>query len=83
MRISLVFLVHVKGWQGTLHPSMNQRIAVITALTNVDAPRRMACRVMMSKNTSTQWSQNPEVEVKRRWWLRGFKTGRMTGAVMR
>jgi len=43
---------------------MNAPIAAIRSLTLPKLPRRMACRVMIEKNTSTRFSHDPEVGVK-------------------
>jgi hypothetical protein len=39
-------------------------MAAIRSLTLLWLPRRMACRVMIEKKTSTRFSQEPEVGVK-------------------
>jgi hypothetical protein len=43
---------------------MNRPMAAIRSLTLLWLPRRMACRVMIEKKTSTRFSQEPEVGVK-------------------
>ena len=43
---------------------MNARIAALSWVTLSNDPRRMACRVMIPKNTSTRFSHEPEVGVK-------------------
>ncbi len=43
---------------------MNARIAATSCLTLSKDPRRIAWRVMIQKNTSTRFSQDPEVGVK-------------------
>jgi hypothetical protein len=42
---------------------MKRLIAVTSSLTLAKVPRRIACLVMIPKNTSTRFSQEPEVEV--------------------
>ena len=54
----------MNGWQRSFQPSMKARIAVTSSLTLSKDPRRMAWRVMIPKNTSTRFSQDPEVGVK-------------------
>ena len=39
-------------------------MAVMRSGTEVKLPRRMACRVMMLKKTSTRFSHDPDVGVK-------------------
>ena len=43
---------------------MNARIALMSAPTLSNDPRRMAWRVMIPKKTSTRFSHDPEVGVK-------------------
>lgn len=43
---------------------MNAVMAVMSSLTLLKKPRRMAWRVMIETNTSTMLSQDPEVGVK-------------------
>jgi hypothetical protein len=62
-------LVQVKGWQRSFHPSMKASMAAIRSLTEVKLPRRMACRVMIEKKTSTRFSHDPDVGVKCRMIL--------------
>ena len=61
----------MKGWQRSFQPVMKARIAPTSWGTLSKLPRRMACRVMIPKNTSTRFSQEPLVGVK---WsvIRGF-----------
>ena len=54
----------MNGWQRSFQPSMKRLIAVVSSLTLVKVPRRIACRVMIPKNTSTRFSQDPDVGVK-------------------
>jgi hypothetical protein len=54
--ISSAVLVQVKGWQRSFHPSMKSSMAAMRSLTEVKLPRRMACRVMIEKKTSTRFS---------------------------
>ena len=44
---------------------MKARIALMSSLTLSNDPRRMAWRVMIAKQTSARFSQDPEVGVKR------------------
>ncbi len=39
-------------------------MAAMRSLTEVNVPRRIACRVMIPKKISTMFSQDPEVGVK-------------------
>ena len=39
-------------------------MAAMRSLTEVKLPRRMACRVMIEKKTSTRFSHDPDVGVK-------------------
>ena len=57
-------LVQVKGWQRSFHPSMKFSMAAMRPVTEVKLPRRMACRVMIEKKTSTMFSHDPDVGVK-------------------
>ena len=57
-------MVQVKGWQRSFHPSMKASMALTRSGTEVKLPRRMACRVMIEKKTSTRFSQDPDVGVK-------------------
>ncbi len=50
---------------------MKVSMAAMRSLTEVKLPRRMACRVMIEKKTSTMFSQDPETGVKCRV-TRGF-----------
>ena len=47
-------------------------MAAMRSLTLVKLPRRMACRVMIEKKTSTMFSQDPPVGVKCSW-IRGWR----------
>jgi hypothetical protein len=62
--ISSTVLVQVKGRQRSFRTSMNVLIAVTNSMTLAKVPRRMACRVMIPKNTSTRFSPDQEVGVK-------------------
>ena len=62
--ISSADLVQVKGWQRPFQPSMKASMAAMRSLTEVKLPRRMACRVMIEKKTSTRFSHDPDVGVK-------------------
>jgi hypothetical protein len=66
--ISSADLVQVKGWQRSFQPSMKSSMAAMRSLTEVKLPRRMACRVMIEKNTS-RFSHDPDVGVKCRMIL--------------
>jgi hypothetical protein len=50
-------LVQVNGWQRWFQPSQNRPIAATSTSTLVKSPRRSAWRSMMTKNTSTRYSQ--------------------------
>ena len=43
---------------------MKSSMAAMRSLTEVKLPRRMACRVMIEKKTSTRFSHDPDVGVK-------------------
>ena len=43
---------------------MKVSMASMRSLTEVKLPRRMACRVMIEKKTSTRFSHDPDVGVK-------------------
>src|SRR6476620_999613 len=62
--ISSAVLVQLNGWQSVFQLSMNLVIALMRSVTELNAPRRIACRVMMPKKISTMLSQDPEVGVK-------------------
>ena len=62
--ISSAVLVQVKGWQSVFQLSMNLLMAPMRSVTELNAPRRIACLVMMPKKISTMFSQEPEVCVK-------------------
>jgi hypothetical protein len=57
-------LVQTKGAQRSFQPSVKRSIAAIRSVTLAKLSRRMACRVMIEKKTSTRFSQDPEVGVK-------------------
>src|SRR6476660_9251885 len=61
----------MKGCLRSFQLLMNARILIIRSRTEGKTPRRMAWRSMMPNQTSTRFSQDPEVGVK--WtWIRGF-----------
>jgi len=63
-------LVQMKGCLRWFHPVMKVRILAMRSGTEGNTPRRMAWRSMMPNQTSTRFSQDPEVGVK--WtWKRG------------
>jgi hypothetical protein len=70
--ISSAVLVQVKGRQRSFQPSMKASMAAMRSLTEVKLPRRMACRVMTGKKTSTRFRQDPDVGVKCRMILGCF-----------
>ena len=71
-RMSSGVLVQMKGCLRWFHPVMKVRILAIRSATEGNTPRRMACRSMIENQTSTRFSQDPEVGVK--WtWKRGFR----------
>lgn len=43
---------------------MNRLVAAVSSLTVGNVPRRIACLVMITKKTSTRFSQEPEVGVQ-------------------
>ena len=51
--ISSAVLVQVKGWQRSFQPPVKVSMAAMRSVTDVKLPRRMACRVMMEKKTSS------------------------------
>ena len=53
----------------SFQPSMKARISVLRSLTEPNVPRWMACFSMMPNQTSTRFSQEPEVGVKCTWIL--------------
>ena len=61
----MAVLDQVNGWHPSFQPSMDRLIAVTSSLTLSKDPRRMACWEMIPKNTSTRFSQDPWVGVKR------------------
>ena len=63
-RSSSAVLVQTKGSQRSFQPSMKTPIAVLRSATLRKVPRRIACRVMIPKKTSTMFNQEPEVGVK-------------------
>ena len=46
-------LVQTNGWLRSFHASMKMSIAAVRSLTEVNVPRRMACRVMIPKKISS------------------------------
>jgi hypothetical protein len=62
--ISSAILVQANRWQRSFQPSMKARMTVANWPTLSKDPRRIAGRVMIPKNTSTMFSQEPEVGVK-------------------
>ena len=61
----------MKGWQRSFQPLMKARILIMRSRTDGKLPRWMAWRSMMENQTSTRFSQDPEVGVK--WtWILGF-----------
>ena len=54
----------MKGRQRSFQPSMKRSMAAMRFLTEVKAPRRMACRVMIPKKISTRSSQDPNADRK-------------------
>src|SRR3954464_15404324 len=57
-------LVQVNGWQRSFQAAMKCSMAAMRSTTVGKLPRRSACRVMIEKNASTRFSQDPEVGVK-------------------
>src|SRR5258706_15438892 len=70
-RISSASLVQAKGRGCSFHESMKAPMALVSSLTEVKEPRRMASRVMTEKKHSARLSQEQLVGVK---WsvMRGF-----------
>lgn len=64
MRMSSAVLVQMKGSQRSFQPSMNVSMVVMRSFTEVNVPRRIACRVMIPKKISTMFNHEPEVGVK-------------------
>src|SRR3954452_19695517 len=64
-------LVHAKGSQRSFQPSMKAVIASISSRTELNVPRRMACRVMIPKKISTRFNHDPEVGVPRQPGVHG------------
>jgi len=64
VRISSAVLVQTKGWQRSFQPSMKVRILALRSRTERQVPRWMAWRSMMPNQTSTRFSQGPDVGVK-------------------
>ncbi len=61
----------MKGWQLSFQPLTKARILIMRSRTDGKLPRWMAWRSMMENQTSTRFSQDPEVGVK--WtWILGF-----------
>jgi hypothetical protein len=54
-RISSAVLVHRKGSHRWFQASMKTSMALVSSLTLVKVPRRMAWRVMMPKKISTRF----------------------------
>ena len=46
VRISSGVFVQMNGWQRSFQPSMNAPMAAMRSLTELNVPRRIACRVM-------------------------------------
>lgn len=53
---------------------MKALIEAMNSLTESNDPRRIACRVMIPKNTSTRFSHDPDVGVKY-IVIRGLRSG--------
>lgn len=64
LRMSSAVLVQMKGSQRSFQPSMNVSMVVMRSFTEVNVPRRIACRVMIPKKISTMFNHEPEVGVK-------------------
>src|SRR3954453_21877074 len=71
-------LVQVNGRQRSFQAVMKRSIAAIRSTTVGKLPRRSAWRVMIEKNASTRFNQDPEVGVKcrvtRGWWASQART---------
>ena len=67
LRISSAVLVQTKLWERSFQPSTKARILVLRSLTDLNTPRRMACRSTMPNQTSTRFIQEEWVGVK--WTL--------------
>ena len=83
LRIWSGVLVQTKGCLRLFQPVMNWRILALRSFTEVNTPRRMACRSMMPNHTSTRFSQDPgggcEVHVEP--WALGQPVGDFGGFV--
>jgi len=53
LRMSSAVLVQMKGSQRSFQPSMNVSMVVMRSFTEVNVPRRIACRVMIPKKISS------------------------------
>jgi hypothetical protein len=63
--ISSAVLVQVKGAVAAVVPAVDEGLDGGDQVgTEVKLPRRIACRVMIEKNTSTRFSHDPDVGVK-------------------
>src|SRR3954467_1246475 len=71
VRIWSAVLVHTNGWHRLFQPLMNRRILAVRSRTDAKVPRWMACFSMIPNQTSTRFSQDPEVGVKCTW-IRGL-----------
>src|SRR3954462_10038382 len=65
-------LVQVNGRQRSFQAAMKRSIAAMRSATVGKLPRRRAWRVMIEKNASTRFNQDPDVGVKRRY-TRGWR----------
>lgn len=54
----------MNGWQRSFQPVMNALILIIRSRTEVKEPRWIACFSRIENQTSTRFSQDPEVGVK-------------------
>ena len=79
-RMSSGVLVQMKGCLRWFEALMKARILATRWGTEGKAPRRMACRSMMANQTSTRFSQDPEVGVKWTRKERRFRSMQMTGS---
>ena len=57
-------LVRTEGSQRSFQASIKMPIAPMRSLTEVNVPRRIACRVMMPKKISTMFNHDSLVGVK-------------------
>jgi hypothetical protein len=67
--MSSAVLVQMNGCLRSFQPSMNCRILIMRSRTERKLPRWMAWRSMIPNQTSTRFSHDPEVGVKRTWIL--------------